>query len=78
MEIPTTIWRFPGMGVPPNHPNFSGIFPNINHPAIGVAPLMEQSTGQKPDSWDHPQVLTMTANQKCIVPLVFISSHISK
>ena len=30
------IWRCPKMGVPPNHSLLDGIFPNKNHPAIGV------------------------------------------
>ena len=28
------MWRFPEMGVPPNHPFIDGIFHEINHPAI--------------------------------------------
>ena len=28
----TSIWGFPKIGVPPNHPNFSGIFTIINYP----------------------------------------------
>ena len=27
-------------GTPSHHPNFHGIFPNKNHPAIGVAPIL--------------------------------------
>ena len=30
------IWRFPKIGVPPNHQFFSRIFHEINYPAIGV------------------------------------------
>ena len=37
------IWRFPEVGVPPNHPFDFGMFREINHPAIGVPPLMETS-----------------------------------
>ena len=37
------ICRFPEMGVPPNHPFDFGMFREINHPAIGVSPLMETS-----------------------------------
>ena len=36
-------WRFPEMGVPPNHPFDFGMFREINHPAIGVSPLMKTS-----------------------------------
>ena len=32
------IWWFPEIGIALNHPNFNGSFPNINHPAMGVAP----------------------------------------
>ena len=32
-------WRFPEIGVPPVLIHFNGIFPNKNHPAIGVPPL---------------------------------------
>ena len=32
------IWRFPEMGVPPNHPNFTSNFHEINHPAINRYP----------------------------------------
>jgi len=28
------------MGVPPNHPFIDGIFHEINHPAIGVPPMV--------------------------------------
>jgi len=28
------IWRFPKIGVPPNHPFFSRLFHEINYPAI--------------------------------------------
>ena len=32
----------PSLGEPLNHhPSFHGIFPNINHPATGVAPFIE-------------------------------------
>ena len=34
----TTIWWFPKIGVPPNHP-FIDKFSIINPPAIGVAPF---------------------------------------
>ena len=33
-HINTIIWRFPEIGVPPNHLNFDGIFHEINQPAI--------------------------------------------
>jgi hypothetical protein len=29
------IWRFPEIGLPPNHPYIDGIFHEINHPAMG-------------------------------------------
>ena len=38
--LPKRIWRFPKMGVLPNHP-FIDIICIINHPAIGVPPFME-------------------------------------
>ena len=34
-------WGFPKIGVPPNHPFLDGIFPNKNHPAIGVPQFQE-------------------------------------
>ena len=36
-------WRFPEMGVPLNYPlfHFNRMFHEINHPAMGVSPLME-------------------------------------
>ena len=37
--LPT--WRFPKMGVPPNHPFKNGIFHQKNLPAIGEPPFME-------------------------------------
>ena len=35
------IWRFLEIEAPPNHPFEIGIFHEMNHPAIGVAPFME-------------------------------------
>ena len=32
LQIDVCDWRFPEMGVPPNHPNFTGIFHELNHP----------------------------------------------
>ena len=40
---------FPEIGLPPNHPFLDGIFPNKNHPAIGVPPWL-----WKPPCWDDP------------------------
>ena len=34
------IWGFPEMGGPPNHPFLDGIFPELNHLAIGVPPWL--------------------------------------
>ena len=34
------IWAFPEMGVPPVIIHFNGIFPNKNHPTIGVPPWL--------------------------------------
>ena len=34
-------WRFPKTGVPPNHPNFNRMFPDINHPFGGTSITME-------------------------------------
>ena len=38
-------FRFPEMGmvIPSHHPFLDGIFPDINHPAIGVPPFVETS-----------------------------------
>ena len=30
---------FPEIGVPPNHPFLFGIFPEVNHPAMGGPPI---------------------------------------
>ena len=34
--INTSMWGFPELGVPPNHPLLDGIFREIDHPALGV------------------------------------------
>ena len=61
------IWRFPEMGVPPNHhPFLDAIFPNKNHPLLGTPidgnphvtqrhyrrpPSARSATGARPKLW---------------------------
>ena len=66
-----SIWRFPEIGVPPNHG-----FSIINHPAIGDSPFMETPIFIVPEPIINQQGSIAASASRCFCCAIFGSSDL--